>query len=312
MPAVLRHACLPEDLFDQVSPLLSTDALFALWRAIGEVSKDPLIGLQMGSEGRLANFSPNSLAALSSENFGDAISQMNRYKQLTCPEELVQQTTREEWRIVFRWLLAVDAEPPGLVDSCFAWLVTIGRYGSGTNVTPVRVEYVQQRTHLRQMEKHFGCQVIGGAPRNRIVFRAADARLPFVTRNAELLEMLAPQLDQQLHSVEEEDSFLVLVRRAIQERLSGRRPSIEDIARALHLSPRTLQRRLQEAGTSFQSVLDEARHQMACYYLGNSVLELTEAAYLLGYEDSNSFARAFRGWEGVPPGQWREAHRAAS
>jgi AraC-like DNA-binding protein len=39
---------------------------------------------------------------------------------------------------------------------------------------------------------------------------------------------------------------------------------------------------------------------------------LNEAAYLLGYEDANSFARAFRGWEGMPPGHWREAHRAAT
>lgn len=51
---------------------------------------------------------------------------------------------------------------------------------------------------------------------------------------------------------------------------------------------------------------------MARYYLGNSVLELNEAAYLLGYEDSNSFVRAFRHWEGVPPGQSREAHGLGS
>jgi len=75
------------------------------------------------------------------------------------------------------------------------------------------------------------------------------------------------------------------------------------------MSSRTLQRRLQDSGSSFQRVLDEARHQMARYYLSNSVLELTEAAYLLGYEDTNSFSRAFRAWEGIAPKYWREAHR---
>ncbi len=62
----------------------------------------------------------------------------------------------------------------------------------------------------------------------------------------------------------------------------------------------------------FQRVLDEARHQMARYYLSNSVLELNEAAYLLGFVDPNSFGRAFRAWEGVPPSDWRETHRASS
>ena len=100
-----------------------------------------------------------------------------------------------------------------------------------------------------------------------------------------------------------------LVRRTIQDKLTGHRPSIDAISKALHMGPRTLQRRLQESGSSFQRVLDEARHQMARYYLSNSALELNEAAYLLGFEDPNSFGRAFRNWEGVPPSDWRETHR---
>lgn len=71
-------------------------------------------------------------------------------------------------------------------------------------------------------------------------------------------------------------------------------------------------RRLHEAGYCFQRVLDEARHQVARYYLSNSVLELNEAAYLLGFEDPNSFGRAFRSWEDVPPRDWRETHRASA
>jgi len=121
--------------------------------------------------------------------------------------------------------------------------------------------------------------------------------------------MLAPQFDEELKQCNGQDSFTELVRGAIQESLTGHRPTTEEVARRLHISSRTLQRRLQDAGSSFQRVLDEARHQMARYYLSNSVLELNEAAYLLGYEDANSFVRAFRGWEGIPPGHWRETHR---
>jgi AraC-like DNA-binding protein len=142
------------------------------------------------------------------------------------------------------------------------------------------------------------------------VYRDSDAQLPFITRNAELLEMLAPQFEHELKENSTEDSFMELVRGAIQDRLTGHRPTIDDIARTLHLSSRTLQRRLQESGSSFQKELDVARRQMARYYLSTSVLEVNEAAYLLGYEDANSFARAFRGWEGIPPGLWRETSRA--
>jgi AraC-like DNA-binding protein len=53
----------------------------------------------------------------------------------------------------------------------------------------------------------------------------------------------------------------------------------------------------------------KARHQMIRYYLKNSILKLNEAAYLLGYEDGNSFVRALRTWEGIPPDHWREVNR---
>jgi AraC-like DNA-binding protein len=98
---------------------------------------------------------------------------------------------------------------------------------------------------------------------------------------------------------------------AIQQRLTGHRPVIENIARDLHMSARSLQCKLQESGPTFQRLLDDARHEMARYYLSNSVLELTKAAFLLGYKDANPFARAFRKREGVPPKHWREAHRSA-
>jgi AraC-like DNA-binding protein len=98
---------------------------------------------------------------------------------------------------------------------------------------------------------------------NAIIFRSADAHCPFLTRNAKLLAMLAPQFNEELKDCNEQDSFTELVRGAMQENLTGHRPTIEEVARRLHISSRTLQRRLQDAGSSFQRVLDEARHQMA-------------------------------------------------
>ena len=310
VPAVLRRAGLPQDLFAQTRILVSTVEFFALWNAIAEVSQDPAIGLKLGTESRRERFHPMVLAALSTENFGAAVAHMARYKKLSAPEEILHPIDAGEWSIQFRWTLAVDVEPGTLIEHCFAWVLTIARQGSGTPISPLRLELVQPRAHLKALERHFGCPVVCGAARNAVIFRAEDAACPFLTRNAELLDMLAPQFERELSRHSGQDSFLDLVHGAIQQRLTGSRPNVEEIARDLHLSPRTLQRRLQEAGSSFQRVLDEARHQMARYYLGNSVLELNETAYLLGYEDANSFARAFRGWEGIPPGHWRATHYA--
>jgi AraC-like DNA-binding protein len=305
---ILRRAGLAQDLFQQTRILVTTDELFAFWRAIGEVSKDPAIGLKLGTETKTERFHPSGIAALSTENLGSAVEHLARYKQLTCPEEMVGHFDAEEWSIRFRWLLAVEHEPSALTDYCFAWMQTIARHGSGTRISPLRVEYVQSRSYAKVIERHFGCAVVTGAPQNAIVFRAGDAMCPFVTRNAELLDMLAPQLNHELKQSQAKEDFAEQVRHAIQQKLTGHRPNVENISHDLYMSPRTLQRRLQESGTSFQRVLDEARRQMARYYLSNSILELNEAAFLLGYEDSNSFVRAFRGWEGMPPGAWRETH----
>lgn len=310
IPAVLRRAGLPQDLFEQTRVLVSTEELFALWSAIGAVSSDPLIGLKLGMETRTERFHPMGIAALSTENFVAAVKHMARFKRLTAPEEILHDLDGAEFRVAFRWLLSVDAEPQVLTDYCHAWMVTIAQHGTGNQrLRPMRVEYLKPRENLRAIERHFGCEVICGAARNAVVFHAADAIAPFVTRNAELLELLAPQLEEQLKQFKAEDTFVELVRRAIQDRLTGHRPSIDTIAQALHMSSRTVQRRLQDAGYSFQRVLDEARHHMARYYLLNSGLELNETAYLLGFEDPNSFGRAFRVWEGVPPSNWRDSHR---
>jgi len=308
--AVLRRAGLPQGLENQPRVLLTTEELFALWRAVGEVSANPAIGLLLGTENRTERFHPIGLAALSSENFGAAIDQMARYKQLTCPEEIAREKDGDEWSIQFRWLLAEQVEPPVLVECAFSWVLSIARQGTRVRLLPLRVEFVQPRAHLKTIERHFGCPVVCGASRNAIVFRTSDAQRPFVTRNAELLAMLAPQFEQELKQENQNENFVERVRIAVQQRLTGRRPTIDDVADALHISSRTLQRRLQDEGSSFQRVLDEARHHLARHYLNNSYLELNEAAYLLGYEDGNSFVRAFRTWEGVPPARWRERQRA--
>jgi len=130
--------------------------------------------------------------------------------------------------------------------------------------------------------------------------------LPFITYNPDLLATVAPQLEAELAEQLAQRNFSEQAKGILKRLLAGQRPGIDDLARELHMSTRTLQRRLTEEGISFQRLLEDARRELARHYLLHSSRELNETAYLLGYEDANSFFRAFHHWEGTSPGQWRE------
>src|SRR5271169_3573132 len=95
--AVLRKAGLPQSFFEKTRILVNTEELFALWGAIGEISRNPSIGLLLGTESDIARFHPMGIAALSTNSFGAAIQHMARYKKLSAPEEIVHVADGDEW-----------------------------------------------------------------------------------------------------------------------------------------------------------------------------------------------------------------------
>jgi AraC-like DNA-binding protein len=161
-------------------------------------------------------------------------------------------------------------------------------------------------------EAHFRCPVKFKARQNALIFSKADMELPFVTHNAELLAVVAPHLEAELAEQLGHKTFSEQAKAILKRLVTGQRPGIQDLARELHLSTRTLQRRLTEEGITFQRLLDGARRELARHYLLHSSLELNQIGYLLGYEDANSFFRAFHQWEGTSPGQWRQLRRNSS
>jgi AraC-like DNA-binding protein len=291
--------------------LVSTEEFFALHRGIAEASNDPCFGLKLGTEERVERYDPVKIAAISARSFRDAIERISRYKQLTCPEEIRVVERGNESAVQFFWLLSHEKEPPLLVDVCFAWILSMAHRGIGRRVSPKRVEFQRPPAHREIYEMHFGCRVKFKADRNALVFNMADMELPFVTHNADLLGIVAPQLDSELAQQLAQKTLLEQAKGILKHLLAGQRPGIKDLARELHLSTRTLQRRLTEHGVTFQRLLDEARHELARHYLLHSSRELNETAYLLGYEDANSFFRAFQHWEGTTPGQWRALQKSS-
>jgi AraC-like DNA-binding protein len=306
---VLRQSALPMGLFNQEKILVSTEELFALYRGIAEASNDPGFGLKLGNEERVERYDPIKIAALSARSFRDAVERLARYKQLTCPEEIRLVQRGNECAVQFVWLLAHEQEPSLLVDVCFAWIFSIGRRGTGRPVNPKRVELERTSTHREMYEAHFHCPVKFKAGQNALIFSKSDMELPFVTHNPDLLSVVAPQLEAELSEQLKQKTFTEQAKAILKQLLAGQRPGIQDLARELHLSTRTLQRRLTEQGITFQRLLDEARRELARHYLLHSSRELNETAYLLGYEDASSFFRAFHHWEGTSPGQWRAVQK---
>src|SRR5216684_4463886 len=302
---VLRQAGLPMGLFNQEKILVSTEEFFALYRGIAEASNDPGFGLKLGTEERIEHYDPIKIAALSARSFGDAVERLSRYKQLTCPEEIRVVRRGNECAVQFVWLLAHEKEPPLLVDVCFAWIVGIARRGTGRPLNPKRFVFQRNAVHREMYEAHFLCPVKFKSSQNALIFSKTDMELPFITHNADLLATVAPQLEAELAQQLTQRTFTEQAKGILKQLLAGQRPGIQDLARELHVSTRTLQRRLTEQGITFQRLLEEARRELARHYLLHSSRELNETAYLLGYEDANSFFRAFHHWEGTSPGQWR-------
>ncbi len=309
--AVLRRAGLPAGFFQQEKIYVTTAELFAFWRALGESANDPAIGLKLGAEPRFERYQPTAIAAVCSRCFRDALQRIGRYKKLTCPEDIRVRSSGDEASVEFIYTQAKEVQPDVMVDLVLSWILGIGRRGTDGQITPLRLELTRPAQHRELLESHFGCRVRFKAGRNALIFRNSDLDHPFVTQNEELLKFMGAQLDAELKERNSSSDVGEQVEHTLKRSLAGKRPTLPQVARELCLSARTLQRRLTDADITFQQLVEDTRREMAHHYLKHSAVELNEAAFLLGYEDANSFFRAFHGWEGTTPGEWRTKHRGA-
>lgn len=309
---VLRRARLPRALFEQPQIMVTTEELFALYAAIEASSPEPAIGLRLGSEMQPERYDPLIIAGLCSRTFEDAIQRIARFKRLVCPEDLLISERGREREVRFAWTDAHEGEPAVLVDQCFSWLLSVGQRGLGEAVSPLRVEF--RRPALTDEEEvlysaFFGCPIRCGRDEDVLVFANEILSRPFVSYNPDLLGLLAPKLEEELGQRLEQKPLDEQVKIIMKQQLAGEQPTLGQVARELCMSSRSLQRKLNAQGfESFQNLLSQSRAELALHYLEHTTLEFKEIAYLLGYKDSNSFYRAFQGWEGTSPGAWREAN----
>lgn len=285
---------------------LTTD-FFRLWDAAGEIIDDRAAGLRFGAEAFSGGYSVASVVALHAPDFRHALAALSRYKRLTCPELVEIESSGNEVHVSYRWLHASAGAPRLLVDMTMASLKELARRGTAGRVAPIRVELARRPMDRALLRRHFECPIVFDTAYDVMVFERAALDVPFVTADG---GAFAHVLDGFEKRIAEGEGLPVLtgeVRIAIARQLSeGRRPSVTEVARRLGHSSRTLQRRLDESGTSFQHELAAVRRTTASRLLINTDLDAVAIALLLGFVEPNSFARAFRTWEQTTPSRWRE------
>jgi AraC-like DNA-binding protein len=306
--AALDRAGLPSSRFTSGGVVLSTADYFAFWRAV-EAFASPDVGLRLGSEAIPGRLDIGTIAALDSASAGEALAKIVRFKRLCMPERVQLEIEDAEASIAFHWLHAVDDSPKVLVDSTFAYVLALIVRGTRGSVRPARVELARRRTNCAALEQFFGCPIAFDATHDRLVFSVGTLALPFVSRSAALEPLFSSSsVESALAHALGAVRFTEDVRNALRRIMVGGRPSVEKLAAALQTSARTLQRRLREERTSYQKLLDDERERTARRLLSDTDLEAGEIAFALGFEELNSFSRAFQIWAGATPTRWRVDH----
>lgn len=302
---VVREARIPLAVIRDQAPL-STAQFFSLWKVLVELSQNPVIGLRIATGLEGAVMPPSFMAAYHARDFRDALQRVARFKRLCAPEEVRIEEHEDRCEVAVNWTHANGlATPPALVDATLASLMELGRKGTATPISAWAVELARPENAKAEYERYFGCHVRFGAERDCLIFQRTDLDKLFVSYNAELLNILIPELDRRLEQQSHSATLTEQIRWVLRRRLTAGRPDIRSVASELAISERSLQRKLTDEGQTFQSLLSDTRHQLALEYLSNPTLAIIEVAYMLGYEDQNSFFRAFRQWEELTPAIWR-------
>ncbi|WP_405110301.1 helix-turn-helix domain-containing protein [Paenibacillus sp. FSL K6-1217] len=304
---VARQAQLPASITTETS--VTTAQYFAIWQAYSELAGDLASGItRLATAFDAAQYPPAVLATYHARDYRDALHRMVRYKQMCPPESLRMAEENGQCTIELEWRDTGQAGPPVLAGITLAFLLELGRKGTGQPLKAQTAEFVHSMGDEQVLEAYLGCAIQTGGKYNRLTLLQSDLDLPFVSYNEELLEILAPALDRSLD--EQLGSFSVSgrVKLIIAHGLAGGCPDLQTVAKELAMSERTLQRRLTGENSTFKQLLAEVRQEQAREYLADPSLDLKEVAFLIGYEDQNSFFRAFRHWEGDTPSQWRAEH----
>lgn len=307
MDEVLKKAMLPEDLFARQTPSLTAEEYFRFMGAIDALSPDEQTLIRLAASEGIEAFSPPIFAAYCSRNALVCLKRLAQYKPLI--GALLYQVEETETEVSVE-ILSGNEElelPEILVGIEFEFLVGLIRKATKETITPLSVTAKQPMKNSAYAD--FIGKAITVGDKNRLVFSKEDALVPFISRNESMWEFFEPELKRRLSMMETDDSCAARVRSALMELLPSGECTIDDVAKKLGYSKRSLQRKLQEEDTNFQKQLNHTRELLARTYLANTDMTTEDIAFLLGYQESGSFLRAFTVWTGQTVNEYRNTVR---
>jgi len=304
---VLRRAQLPGDLFARQNVRLDPVNFFKLWTAIDDEAEsiDPELpaALQIAKVMSSDWFDPELFAALCSANLAGALERIAKYVKLIAPMVIGVDRNVAHTTVTIDFMDHTQPPPEVFLTFKLVFFVQLVRLATRSHVLPLRVSLpstIDENRHAQAYQHYFGIAVTN-APLATLVFSNEDMERPFLTENHKMWLFFEPSLRQRLADLDKTASMVERVRGALLEAIPAGEVSMQSVSRKLAVSVRTLQRRLQDEGTSFQQTLDTLRQSLAQHYLRNTEMSSAEISFLLGFEDSNSFARAFQSWTGKTP-----------
>ena len=296
----------PELLAGNPDTISANDYVHLL--AVGaDLADDPHFGLHVGERVKLGTYSVYGLILLSCRDFGQVFQQTMRYEQLA--HDLGRsELALDGCEAQYHWLSNYPDANRHLVESVFAGIRVFSTWLAGMALPSSRMQLMHaQQCDDAEFVRIFGAVPEFGQPVNAAHFNAQLLAWPVPNADVGLYPVLQQHAEQLLRERERSgEGIAAQVHAAIIKNLAHDRVRLSSIAEELKLSPRTLQRKLNEAGASFQQVLDQARFALATDYLRQQSLSLVDISFLLGYQEQSAFTHAFKEWAGVNPGAWRE------
>jgi len=306
---LLRRAGLTPEVIADPEERLSVRSQVALLDEAAIALKDDRLGFTLARD-----FDPRELGLLyyvmaSSQTLGDALKRGARYSQIT--NEALVAGYREGNRLIIN--LSYSGIPRHSerhqIEFCMFAVLRLCRLLTGQNVVPQYFSIAHHRSGgTSEMARFVGTKVEFGADTDEFALDLNARELPLTHSDPYLNDLLLKYCEAALAGRRGDVSQLrTRVENAISSLLPHGRVLVEDVARSLGMSERTLARKLLDEGLNFTEILQQLRRDLAIRYLDDRKLHVSKIAWLLGFHEVSAFTHAFKRWTGKTPREMRTA-----